>query len=684
MPASKVRVRTAAAGALTATVAAPFLTRPYWNPHSINSVFDHTNPNYTSDGKIVEYDGTTALASNGVDPNFSLGYAVTPGGTNYLYYDGHNGWDLGLNYENVIAAAPGTVQIAGNDPNNPGFGSTITIDHGNGFTTRYAHLSQVLVSSGQVVSRGQLIAVSGNTGNSTGPHLHFGVYITSSWAAIDPWGWTGSFADPWPYDEGNLWFTGNPQNPVPFAPAAVSASVVDSTATVTWTAPSFDGGSPITAYTVTASPGGKSVTVGGSSTVANVPGLAYGTSYTFTVAAANAIGGGPASAASNPVVPSPAAFSTQLNWYDMITAGMVADNIHLGNPGTQAATALVSTPNLGYRQITIDPGQEAVTSFGSGVLDGPITIQATQKLVVSERVQYNQSFSELTATGAPAAQAYLPWYDNASPGMRSDDIHIANPGTGSVSGTVSIGPKSVAFSVAAGRETFVGFPLGTIGGPVVVAASAPVLTSQRVQYYGSLRESFGQTAAAAATSLFFNWYDLYSPGMTSDNIHVVNPGTTTAAGAVTVAGRQQSFSIPGGQEAIVSFPRGTIGGPVTVTSSQPVLAVQRVTYFQSFSEIPAQPAPTATTTYFNWYDDASPGMVADNLHLLNPSAAGTTVTVTFPGTTRTVSVGAGQEVVLTLPNTIGGLVTITSGQPVLVSQRVQYYSSFSEVWAFAP
>jgi hypothetical protein len=164
----------------------------------------------------------------------------------------------------------------------------------------------------------------------------------------------------------------------------------------------------------------------------------------------------------------------------------------------------------------------------------------------------------------------------------------------------------------------------------------------------------------------------------------VNPGTTTAAGAVTVAGRQQSFSIPGGQEAIVSFPRGTIGGPVTVTSSQPVLAVQRVTYFQSFSEIPAQPAPTATTTYFNWYDDASPGMVADNLHLLNPSAAGTTVTVTFPGTTRTVSVGAGQEVVLTLPNTIGGLVTITSGQPVLVSQRVQYYSSFSEVWAFAP
>jgi hypothetical protein len=281
----------------------PFLTRPYWSPHYVTSIFDHCNPDYTQDGQVCEFDGTVASRSNGVDPNFAYGYAITPGGTDYLYYDGHNGWDLALNYEPVLAAAGGTVNLAGSDPYNPGFGETITIDHGNGFTTRYAHLSQIWVSPGQAVSRGQQIGVSGNTGNSTGPHLHFGVYITSSWTAIDPWGWTGSGTDEWPYDSGNLWFTGNPHDPIPDAPGTPTAVARDSAAVVNWSAPGFDGGSGISSYTVTASPGGQTVTVGGGTLTATVTGLTNGTTYTFTVTAANGIGSGPASAASNPVVP---------------------------------------------------------------------------------------------------------------------------------------------------------------------------------------------------------------------------------------------------------------------------------------------------------------------------------------------------------------------------------------------
>ncbi len=54
-----------------------------------------------------------------------------------------------------------------------GFGNSILVDHGNGLTTRYAHLSEIDVSVGQVVAQGEAIGRSGNTGYSTGPHLHF-------------------------------------------------------------------------------------------------------------------------------------------------------------------------------------------------------------------------------------------------------------------------------------------------------------------------------------------------------------------------------------------------------------------------------------------------------------------------------------------------------------------------------
>ena len=58
-----------------------------------------------------------------------------------------------------------------------GYGNYIEIDHGNGYYTAYGHLNSFNVSAGQTVSRGQQIAVSGNTGISTGPHLHYEVYI---------------------------------------------------------------------------------------------------------------------------------------------------------------------------------------------------------------------------------------------------------------------------------------------------------------------------------------------------------------------------------------------------------------------------------------------------------------------------------------------------------------------------
>jgi murein DD-endopeptidase MepM/ murein hydrolase activator NlpD len=72
----------------------------------------------------------------------------------------------------VVAAAGGVVQFAGFHPQ---YGNMVDVDHGNDLVTRYAHLSKVLVKEGDVLQRGRRIADSGNTGRSTGPHLHFEV-----------------------------------------------------------------------------------------------------------------------------------------------------------------------------------------------------------------------------------------------------------------------------------------------------------------------------------------------------------------------------------------------------------------------------------------------------------------------------------------------------------------------------
>ncbi|HWR01349.1 MAG TPA: M23 family metallopeptidase [Chlorobaculum sp.] len=73
----------------------------------------------------------------------------------------------------VIVTADGTVAFSGFDR---GFGKTVIINHANGYQTVYAHLSKTVIRQGQHVNRGDVIAFSGNTGLSTGPHLHYEVH----------------------------------------------------------------------------------------------------------------------------------------------------------------------------------------------------------------------------------------------------------------------------------------------------------------------------------------------------------------------------------------------------------------------------------------------------------------------------------------------------------------------------
>ncbi len=223
-----------------------FLTLPFMGPHYVTSLFDHCYPDYGTNGVTCRYDGTKASAKvGGPDPTFDAGYAQTPGGQDYLYYDGHDGYDYGLYYEPVAAAAPGVVILANwLDPNCHSClsGLTIEINHGNGLLTFYGHLSKISVTRGQHVARGQVIGISGMTGTATGPHLHFGVYnIHRSQTPVDPYGWSGTYPDPYAWDQGDLWLTGSPR----YAPIAMpnvsvaAAGALDEPATiaVSWSSP---------------------------------------------------------------------------------------------------------------------------------------------------------------------------------------------------------------------------------------------------------------------------------------------------------------------------------------------------------------------------------------------------------------------------------------------------------------
>lgn len=101
--------------------------------------------------------------------NNEFGFRRNPfGGRSYEF---HPGMDIdGERGDLVVAPANGTVISAGYKG---GYGNMVEIDHGNGLTTRYGHLSKIEAETGDTITRGQLIAYIGSTGRSTGPHLHY-------------------------------------------------------------------------------------------------------------------------------------------------------------------------------------------------------------------------------------------------------------------------------------------------------------------------------------------------------------------------------------------------------------------------------------------------------------------------------------------------------------------------------
>jgi chitodextrinase len=476
----------------------------------------------------------------------------------------------------------------------------------------------------------------------------------------------------------------------PSVPTGVTASATSTQATVTWNASTDNVG--VTGYRVYRN-GTLLNTVSGSTLSYADTTIAGLTTYSYTVDAGDAAGNHSAQSAAAVVTTvacaGPTLFATYFTWFDNASPGMLNDNVHLLNSGGTTSTGCVTVGSISV-PFSLAAGQETHVTFPAGTIGGPVVIAVNSgpAVLASQRVQYYKSFNEVWAMSPAqaATTSYFNWFDKASTGMLNDNIHIVNPGTTTATGIVSLsGASPLSFSLAAGMETFVSFPQGTIGGPVVVTVTSgpAVLASQRVQYFQTFNEVEAMTAAQAASTSYFNWFDKASTGMFNDNIHLVNPGTILATGSVSIPGGPSiNFSVAGGAETYVSFPAGTIGGPVIVSSPVPVLASQRVQYYQSFNEVASSAtAKAATTSYLMWFDKASPGMVNDNIHIVNPGGSSTNVTVTFAGANAiTVTVAAGAEVYVSAPSgALGGPVTISSALPVLAAQRVQYYQTFNEV-----
>ncbi len=168
--------------------AAPFLSKPFAGEFLVSNPMDHDTPE--------EF----------VDMN---GYFVSSWGERIAAFSSHSGYDFQMAEGTpLIAAVAGTIQLVTGNFFCPALNRNVdqttvnliaTLPGNSRYFIRYDHLSRIDVANGQTVTVGAPIGLSGNTGCSSGPHLHFQLvrYETGRNITVDPYGWTGPGIDPW-------------------------------------------------------------------------------------------------------------------------------------------------------------------------------------------------------------------------------------------------------------------------------------------------------------------------------------------------------------------------------------------------------------------------------------------------------------------------------------------------------
>jgi len=344
---------------------------------------------------------------------------------------------------------------------------------------------------------------------------------------------------------------------VPGAPGSVEAVAGVDSAVVSWSAPAFDGQSPIQSYVVTASPGGQSVMVDGSATSATVEGLEAGTAYTFSVAAKNALGTGEA-AVSNSVV----ATSTSIEDPQSATSSTPD-----GSASTEPVTAADGTT------ITADADGEGTIEVGTYASDPVAELgDATSffDVATTPRSSFTSASFKICGVGASSS---IKWWNPASESWQLVSSQTAPSGTPTcVTVTVNTTTSPSLAELYGTVFAVLTQPASTETSPGTQTSSTPTTSMPTTPAPSTPTQS--AKPASGSVSLVGSEITVASNGRAAVKLTCTGNATCSGEFTLTVEGKASkakqrhakaqtigtaSFSIPAGETVAIKLTLNTIG-----------------------------------------------------------------------------------------------------------------------------
>jgi hypothetical protein len=506
---------------------------------------------------------------------------------------------------------------------------------------------------------------------------------------------------------------------IPGAPTNITATAGNAQATVSFTAPASNGGSAITGYTVTSSPGG--ITGQGSASPVTVTGLTNGTAYTFTITANNSAGTGPPSSASNQVTPAtvPGAPTGAA-----ATAGNAQATVSFTPPASNGGSAIT-----GYT-VTSSPG--GITGQGSaspitvtGLTNGTaytFTVTATNSAGTGPASSPSNQVTPLAVPGAPTnvtatagnAQATVSFTAPASNGGSATTSYTVTSSPGGITGQGSASPIAVTgltngtaytFTVTATNSVGTGpastpsnqvTPIGAPGAPTNAAATAgnaqaTVSFTAPVSNGGSAITSYtvtsnpggitGQGSGSPITVTGLSNGTAYTFTVTANNSagtgppssasNQVTPATVPGAptGAAATAGNAQatvSFTPPAsnGGSAITGYTVTSSPGGITGQGSVSPIAVTGLTNGTAYTFTVTATNSVGTGPASSPSNQVTPATVPGAPTGAAATAGNAQATVSF---TAPASNGGSAITSYTVTSSPGGITGQGSGSPIAVT-----------------